>query len=282
MKWVRLWVEETLKGTTFQELDVAERGVWFSLLVMAGDSLEPGVVQMRKGVGYTPGYLATFINCEERLLQKALKLLQKVGKIKVTSGSKDGKIYPTLPVIIEICKWEKYQSRYDKYYKGRELEEKEQTGDGRKVGRNNGISMPGRKEVEGEVEEDNISGGDPPDAPVDKSKKQHFPKPTPEESKHLILLNKELEGNGFSLFVLMSRFEKRMGYFPPIPLTIRIAENCIKAKAVNKWGYFEQAYKKEMKIQFAELNIWEHRKYKNEPVMLGGIFKHAGFKAEAR
>jgi len=82
-KWLRIWIEETLKGTTFDELGLAERGVWFSLLVLAGNSLSEGIVELRKGVGYTLPHLANTINCKPEELNGAISRLIEVGKIQL-------------------------------------------------------------------------------------------------------------------------------------------------------------------------------------------------------
>lgn len=111
MKWIRLWTEEIFYGTTFQELNVTERGVWFSLLVLAGLGKSHGIVELRRGIGYPLSTLAVLINCEEKLLKKTLNKLCSVSKIKILKDKR-----------IKITKWNKYQTRYEKYYKQRKEE----------------------------------------------------------------------------------------------------------------------------------------------------------------
>lgn len=147
MKWIRLWTEETIKGTTFQELDVTERGIWFSLLAMAGTSLSPGIVEIRKGVGYSIKFLAEFISCDEKILQKTLKKLQKFRKIELLKDKKR----------VKIVNWEKYQTRYAKYYKDKQDNELSNP-DSERNGIKDGIYMPDRKEGEGEEEEEEGEG----------------------------------------------------------------------------------------------------------------------------
>ena len=108
MKWIRLWTEEIFYGTTFQELNVTERGVWFSLLVIAGLGKSHGIVELRRGIGYPLSTLAVLINCEEKLLKKTLNKLCSVSKIKILKDKR-----------IKITNWNKYQTRYEKYYKQR-------------------------------------------------------------------------------------------------------------------------------------------------------------------
>lgn len=146
MKWIRLWVDEVVKGTTFDELNLAERGLWWSLLLLAGDSLNPGIVEIRKEVAFTHETLASVVNCDRKILRKYIKKLISVGKI---AQLKDGRL--------QIVNWKKYQTRYEKYYKNN-------NDDGGKDGIQSGIPMPGR--LEGEVEEE-VDIKNPPQTPGD-------------------------------------------------------------------------------------------------------------------
>lgn len=133
MKWIRLWVDEVVKGTTFDELNLAERGLWWSLLLLAGDSLNPGIVEIRREVAYTHETLASVVNCDRKILAKYIKKLISVGKI---AQLKDGRL--------QIINWKKYQTRYEKYYKNNANNELTNANNGIK----NGIRMPGRLEEE--------------------------------------------------------------------------------------------------------------------------------------
>jgi len=106
MKWIRLYVEEIFYGTTFEELNLEERGVWFSLLVMAGMPPNPGLVEMRSGKGYTVEMLADVLNCDVKRLKKALDKLKKVGKIEILDKN-----------VIKITNWKSYQTEYQRYKK---------------------------------------------------------------------------------------------------------------------------------------------------------------------
>ena len=97
--------------------------------------------------------------------------------------------------------------------------------------------------------------------------KQPFPKPTPEEKIKLALLKiklSELEPK-FNLFVYMQRVNKIKSYYPPIGSIITIAETAIKNKKSRLWGYFNRALANEFPKEFANLNINEGEKFKNEP-----------------
>jgi len=164
MKWIKLWVKETFYGTTFQELNVTERGIWFSLLILAGLGQTDGIIELRKGVAYPLETLATLINCKKTLLQKTLDKLINVDKIYILPDKRIG-----------IKNWNKYQSRYEKYYK------KKREKDGIK----DGIYMPKNQPAEKladecttEVEVDKNIYGD--------SKKPESPKETNPDVKKLL------------------------------------------------------------------------------------------------
>jgi len=115
VKWIRLWTQEVVFGTTFQELDTGERGVWFSLLVLAGLPPSEGIVEMRKEVAWSIDGLSEFINCEVDYLKKAIEKLasEEINKIAILP---DGRI--------KITKWEQYQTEYEKYRKGKNISKK--------------------------------------------------------------------------------------------------------------------------------------------------------------
>ena len=111
MQYIRIWVFETLQGTTFTELNCEERGVFWSLCVMAGsNNRNPGIVELRDGVGYSLATLAELLNCQ----LDALKLhLQKLKSRKIN------KIYVRKNGTIKIVNWKKYQTIYARYYKNK-------------------------------------------------------------------------------------------------------------------------------------------------------------------
>lgn len=112
MRWIRLWTKETFYGTTFQELNAEERGIWFSLLVMAGlGEPEEGKIQLRKGIGYPMDSLAIVLNSPTETVKIALKKLQEYKKILIDEKG-----------IIAIISWEKYQTEYARYRKDSRLD----------------------------------------------------------------------------------------------------------------------------------------------------------------
>lgn len=112
MQWIRIWTHKTLQSTTFQELDLLERGMWFSLLIMAGSNeRNQGIVELRDGIAFSPQTLAELLGCKTRELNKAIKHLKTVEKIEILP---DGRI--------KIVNFEKYQTRYVKYYKDKKAD----------------------------------------------------------------------------------------------------------------------------------------------------------------
>ena len=112
MRWIRIWTKETFSGTTFQELNAEQRGIWFSLLVMAGLDIQPqqGEVALREGIGYDTQTLAKLLDCKPKILKKTLEILQKFEKIELKNSKnlKNG-------AIIIIKNWSKYQTEYAHY-----------------------------------------------------------------------------------------------------------------------------------------------------------------------
>ncbi len=104
MKWIKILTEETYYGSTFQELTVIERGVWFSLLVMAGLPPSEGVVLLRQNCGYELSTLAKLLQIDPRTLQKCMRKLISSGKIVIDKHK-----------IIHITNWKKYQTDYARY-----------------------------------------------------------------------------------------------------------------------------------------------------------------------
>ena len=124
MQWIRIWTHKTLQSTTFQELDLLERGMWFSLLIMAGSNdRNLGIVELRDGVAFSPQTLAELLGCKTKELNKAIKHLKTVTKIEILA---DGRI--------KIVNFKKYQTRYVKYYRDKKD----------KDGIKDGIDMQGR------------------------------------------------------------------------------------------------------------------------------------------
>jgi len=101
-RWIKLWTQETLYGTTVKELDPAERWVWLGFLALAGDSIEPGKIQIAPGIPWTDAQLAQLLDVPISTLQTAREKMIEHNKITINSD------------IINITNWNKYQSEYER------------------------------------------------------------------------------------------------------------------------------------------------------------------------
>lgn len=107
-RWIKLWTQETLYGTTARELEPAERWVWLGFLALAGDSVEPGTICVAPEVPWTDKQLGDVLKVSPAVLQSAKTKMLKHEKITINEG------------IIHITNWERYQSEYErtKKYRG--------------------------------------------------------------------------------------------------------------------------------------------------------------------
>ncbi|MFQ5997097.1 MAG: phage replisome organizer N-terminal domain-containing protein [Dehalococcoidales bacterium] len=101
-RWVKLWVNESLQGTIRFDLEPDERGVWYDLLVLAGQCQLDGIIAAGLGRPYPPNWLAGTLNISLELLERTLRKCEQSGKIEVDSYG------------IHILNWSKYQSEYDR------------------------------------------------------------------------------------------------------------------------------------------------------------------------
>jgi len=107
MRWIKIWIDELLTGTTLKELDGEEFKVWILLLCHAAKSKNnPGIVEKYDGAAYKLETLADLLDCDVEKFKKILKKLEEVGKIKILTDKR-----------IEIINFKKYQTIYEKYYK---------------------------------------------------------------------------------------------------------------------------------------------------------------------
>ena len=101
-KWIKLWVGESLRGTSRFEFTPAERGVWYDLLLMAGDCREDGNISPGDGKGYPLKWIASTLNIPLPLLKTTLDKCVASDRLTVTE---DG---------VTINNWRRYQSEYER------------------------------------------------------------------------------------------------------------------------------------------------------------------------
>ncbi len=113
MKWIRIWTEETLEGSTFEEMgntikNLAFRGIWFSLITLAGNSSIPGKICFTEKTGYNLNQISDKLKVEINLLKEALDFLssKKINKIKIIKKNNE--------IIINVVNWKRYQTEYER------------------------------------------------------------------------------------------------------------------------------------------------------------------------
>ena len=101
-KWIKLWTRECLSGTIRFEFTPAERGVWYDLLVLAGDCRQEGVIAAGNGVPYPHVWIAGTLNIPLKLLERVIKRCQETDRIMEDNKG------------IHIINWARYQSEYER------------------------------------------------------------------------------------------------------------------------------------------------------------------------
>lgn len=71
-RWIKLWTQETLYGTTSDELTLEQQAIWFKLQALAGDSPVPGVLCLAPTVPYPLQAMADVFKCPLNLLEETL------------------------------------------------------------------------------------------------------------------------------------------------------------------------------------------------------------------
>lgn len=99
--WIKLYVDQCLRGTMMDELSNEERWSWIGFLLLAGDSPFEGKISLTENMGYTDQQIASLIKTPISTLKKAKEKMIKFEKIKVFDNN-----------IIQIVNWKRYQSDY--------------------------------------------------------------------------------------------------------------------------------------------------------------------------
>ena len=106
--WIKLYVDQCLRGTMISELSAVQRWIWVGLLLMAGDSSEEGLIFLRKNengayVGYSNSTIAELLGVEVDDFLNATAKMIRYEKISVDKSK-----------VIKILNWKKYQSEYQR------------------------------------------------------------------------------------------------------------------------------------------------------------------------
>lgn len=112
-KWIKLYVDQCLRGTMMSELPAEERWIWVGLLLMAGDSNVEGAVYKRKGeeddlLGFSDSTIGELLAVEPLVYMSAKEKLIRYEKIRIDKNN-----------VIYILNWAKYQSEYQRQRKYR-------------------------------------------------------------------------------------------------------------------------------------------------------------------
>ena len=142
--WIKLYVDQILRGTCFVELDEAERFVWFGFLLLGGDSPYPGIITATEEIGYSDEQLADLLKTTPALIKNAKRKMVKFNKIEIDDKGK-----------ITILNWPKYQSEYQRQRDYRKEYRQELQ---REV--TTGSNEESNKEIEKEIEKENKNNKD--------------------------------------------------------------------------------------------------------------------------
>lgn len=111
--WVKLYVDQCLRGSMMSELTPEQRWMFVGMILLAGDSSVPGIIFGRKDedgnlIGKPDPVLAYELGVDEASIGPAKDRMIEKGKIAVDSRG-----------VLSICKWDKYQSEYERQRPGR-------------------------------------------------------------------------------------------------------------------------------------------------------------------
>lgn len=109
--------------------------------------------------------------------------------------------------------------------------------------------------------------------PINNVDNSPYPKPTQEKLKELAKIIARVDKTGFSIPILIQRFKKKVGYFPPPEVMIKACRRYLKDEREirNAWAWFEKVIKDESGSYFADLNVQRSEEHKKEPVSIGKI-----------
>lgn len=104
-RWIKLWTQEFLYGTTSDELTLEQQAIWNKLLALAGDSPLPGILCLAPHIPYPFSSMAQVFHCTEESLGQTIELCAS-DKIDKMSQNGDG--------CWEIKNFWKYQPEFDR------------------------------------------------------------------------------------------------------------------------------------------------------------------------
>lgn len=109
--WVKIYVDQWLRGTLRDELEPDERSIWADFIALAGDSPFEGKIAITESIGYSDEQLAEMLKCPVELIQRAKAKFLKYDKITQNNYR-----------VIDLQNWQKFQSEYQRQKKYREFD----------------------------------------------------------------------------------------------------------------------------------------------------------------
>ena len=109
--WIKIYCDQWLEGTISEE-SISIRGVWVSLLALAGNGKygDSGEIKALDGVGFNNNQVAAMLKVSRNLWVATKNRLINTGRIEVSTEN-----------IITIANWGKYQSEYERTSKYRSI-----------------------------------------------------------------------------------------------------------------------------------------------------------------
>ena len=107
--WIKVYCDKWLEGTISEE-SISVRGVWISLLALAGNGNygDSGEIKALDGVGFNNNQVAAMLKVSLNLWVATKNRLEKTGRVTISNDN-----------IITIVNWKKYQSEYERTSKYR-------------------------------------------------------------------------------------------------------------------------------------------------------------------
>lgn len=92
MLWIKMYPAKCLRGSLRFDLPYQQRGIWYELLLIAGDLDQDGVID------YPVSFIASQLGCPLKALEDIIRKLEETKRINRTSNQ------------IHILNWRKYQT----------------------------------------------------------------------------------------------------------------------------------------------------------------------------
>lgn len=102
IKWIKLWVNESLDGSIRKELDSAGRGYWYDTLLLAATGKRPGYLERKIGLPLTDEEIISRLNISRELFDKVTPQFLDEGRL---ARDKEGTYI--------VTNWSNYQSVLD-------------------------------------------------------------------------------------------------------------------------------------------------------------------------